>query len=68
MAAAPAPIGSTINIRVQPLPAGGGTSGGGSSSTSPEGITGAGRRGGRLTMVTVTLGSPAAAESPLCSS
>ncbi|GID63162.1 hypothetical protein Acy02nite_10430 [Actinoplanes cyaneus] len=44
-----------MSIRVQPLPAGGGTSGGGSSSTSPEGITGAGRRGGRLTMLTVTL-------------
>src|SRR3954470_3315818 len=58
MAAAPAPIGRIISIRVQTLPPGGGTSGGGSSSTSPDGITGAGRRGPRLTIVTVTLGLP----------
>ncbi|GIF37616.1 hypothetical protein Axi01nite_19270 [Actinoplanes xinjiangensis] len=58
MAAAPAPIGRIISIRLQPLPCGGGISGGGSSGTSPDGITGAGRRGGRLMIVTVTLGSP----------
>ncbi|GAB3160483.1 hypothetical protein GCM10027290_66560 [Micromonospora sonneratiae] len=46
-------MGSTVSMRVHPLPDAVGTSGGGSSITSPEGSTGAGRRGGLLTITDV---------------
>jgi hypothetical protein len=55
MATEPPSIGSSISICCQRPPVLAGISGGGSTSSSPVGISGAGRRGGRLMTTLLTL-------------
>ncbi|GGM31507.1 hypothetical protein GCM10012279_58020 [Micromonospora yangpuensis] len=64
IATVPPNIGSTINICCQRPPVTAGISGGASTGSSPTGISGAGRRGGRLMTTVDTRSSPTALGNP----